>query len=229
MANYLENQGYSEIDIVGGVTQGAASGSWGGVPGMLIGGGLGLAGSLFSNRSSAKNAQAQRDWEEYMSSTAHQREVADLRAAGLNPVLSATKGGASTPSVGLPQVSDAGSAAVSGAVAARRSQTEFDMSRSTIENVKADTSLKRETESRTRMDKAKLVAETSNVKALGKIMSEQLSSAKAAAVSAKLEEGIDTKWGGWPSSVMRWINRLSESVQGAGSAADAARRGVGGR
>lgn len=40
----------------------------------------------------AAQAEMNRDWQEWMSGTSHQREVNDLIAAGLNPVLSANSG-----------------------------------------------------------------------------------------------------------------------------------------
>lgn len=76
---------------------GAALGKFAGdALGSVLGFGLGYAGNRQQYEYQRALLERQMQFQEYMSNTAHQREVKDLIAAGLNPVLSAN-GGASTP------------------------------------------------------------------------------------------------------------------------------------
>lgn len=119
---------------------------------------IGLAGDLLGGHSAKKAQQKanetnialqreQQNWEERMSSTSWQRSVEDMKAAGLNPMLAYSQGGASTPSVSAATVQpedamgkaiSAGSSKAMSVLAQQQALANIELAKATAEKTRED-------------------------------------------------------------------------------------------
>ena len=130
---------------------------------------LSFASGKDTNRRAKKAARENRKWQEYMSNTAHQRQMADMEAAGLNPILSGKFGGASVPSGAVADVVNSGQMALD-TYASQMS------ARAGVANANANTK--------------KQNAETLNVQAQNAVIKEQAGLTRQQAATAKANEGL---------------------------------------
>lgn len=194
--------------------------------GAVIGGALlNSMGGRDQNLANAQQAHDQRMMQADMSSRAHQIEVADLRAAGLNPILSSKFGGASTPNgAAIPAVNEMAGvdSAVSSAVQAYRTKAEVENMQETNQNlreqreqIKSDTALNNALRKKA-VEDAKVSASTAKKVEVATELD------KAAVPAAKNKEAVEKTWLGRGAA---YFDRVMQSLTGGGNAAKAVSQG----
>ena len=101
----------------------------------------GLIGGIGQGAASYKSAQKQMKFQREMSNTAVQRQMADMRKAGINPILAGKYGGASSPSGASYSIPNIGAAAVEGykgISAAKQMQQQTKVGEQQVELTKAN-------------------------------------------------------------------------------------------
>ncbi len=191
------------------------------VLGSVISAGAGLAGGLLSKSGAAKrneaqiaSAREQMEFQKMMSDTAHQREVKDLRAAGLNPILSATGGsGASTPGGAQAQIQDELTPAVSTALQSAQIEAALKNVRMETERAASDADLKDEQANVAVHQKEKILLEKENVKAVTRHNEALATAAELVIPGLTVESEIDKEGTG---DISRRIKRFTDLIPGLG-------------
>lgn len=99
-----------------------------------------------ANAASAASVAKQMEFQREMSNTSYQRAVDDMRSAGINPMLAAMRGGASTPSGGayqaqMPNLKDVGASAIQafqGGSSARESLARIEQVDATVDKIREE-------------------------------------------------------------------------------------------
>jgi hypothetical protein len=172
------------------------------IMGGLIGGGLNLAGSLFSNASNRDIANQANQFSAQQYATRYQTTVKDMQAAGLNPMLAYGQGAGSAPSG---QVGHQQQNVMASATEGYQKSTERNMINATISNLEKEGRIKDEALN-TQREQTQLVAAQRDAS----LASSGLSSASA----AKTYQDIDKEKANQPYWVANAKNNAESIVQG---------------